>query len=173
MVFVDHAVPGQRVRVRITRKKTRFAEAEVVQLLAQSPAYAPPFCPHFGLCGGCQWQDLAYEEQLHWKKIHVQECLQHLAGLTPGDILPPVASPQQRYYRNKMEFAFAPRPWLPSGDPVAGNRAAGGAVALGLHVGASFDRIFNLEHCFLQSPQSDGHGAGGAPLVRPKRPGRL
>ena len=154
VVFVEHAVPGQRVRVRITRKKARFAEAEVVQLLAQSPAYAPPFCPHFGLCGGCQWQDLAYEEQLHWKKLHVQECLQHLAGLTPGDILPPVASPDQRYYRNKMEFAFAPRPWLQSFDPGAKNRADGGAVALGLHVGAAFDRIFNLEHCFLQSPQS-------------------
>ena len=150
VVFVDHAVPGQRVRVRITRKKSRFAEAEVVQLLAQSPAYAPPFCPHFGLCGGCQWQDLAYEEQLHWKKLHVQECLQHLAGLTPGDILPPVASPDQQYYRNKMEFAFAPRAWL----LFPGDRGDGGAVALGLHVGAAFDRIFNLEHCFLQSPQS-------------------
>ena len=120
VVFVDHAVPGQRVRVRITRKKSRFAEARVVQLLAQSPAYTPPFCPHFGVCGGCQWQDLAYEEQLHWKRTHVQECLQHLAGLTPGDILPTVASPHQRYYRNKMEFAFAPRPWLPAGDPAAG-----------------------------------------------------
>ena len=154
VVFVDHAVPGQKVRVRITRKNARFAEAEVVQLLAQSPAYIPPFCPHFGLCGGCQWQDLAYEEQLHWKKLHVQESLQHLAGLTPGNILAPVASPDQRYYRNKMEFAFAPRPWLSSGDPGARNCAAGGAVALGLHVGAAFDRIFNLEHCFLQSPQS-------------------
>ena len=54
VVFVEHAVPGQKVRVRITRKKARFAEAEVMQVLAQSPAYAPPCCPHFGLCGGCQ-----------------------------------------------------------------------------------------------------------------------
>jgi 23S rRNA (uracil1939-C5)-methyltransferase len=154
VVFVDHAIPGQRVRVRITRKKSRFAEAGVVQLLAQSPAYTPPFCPHFGVCGGCHWQDLAYEEQLHWKRTHVQECLQHLAGLTPGDILPTVASPHQRYYRNKMEFTFAPRPWLPAGDPAAANRSAGGGCALGLHVGASSDQIFNLEHCFLQSPQS-------------------
>ena len=154
VVFVDHAVPGQRVRVSITRKKSRFAEARVVQLLTQSPAYTPPFCPHFGVCGGCQWQDLAYEEQLRWKRTHVQECLQHLAGLTAGDILPPVASPHQQYYRNKMEFAFAPRPWLPSGDLVPGTRAAGGACALGLHVGASPDQIFNLEHCFLQSTQS-------------------
>ena len=135
VVFVEHAVPGQRVRVRITRKKARFAEAEVMQLLAQSPAYAPPFCPHFGLCGGCQWQDLAYEEQLHWKKIHVQECLQHLAGLTPGDILAPVASPDQRYYRNKMEFAFAPRAWQQSFDPGAKNRAGWGRRGPGVACG--------------------------------------
>ena len=56
VVFVDHAIPGQKVRVQVTRKKSQFAEAKVVQLLEQSPAYKPPFCPHFGLCGGCQWQ---------------------------------------------------------------------------------------------------------------------
>ena len=154
VVFVDHAIPGQKVRVQVTRKKSQFAEARVVELLEQPPAYQPPFCPHFGLCGGCQWQDLAYEEQLHWKRIHVQECLQHLAGLRPGIILPAVASPQPRYYRNKMEFTFAPRPWLSSEDRPAGNYSYGGAPALGLHVGASSDRIFNLEHCFLQSSQS-------------------
>jgi 23S rRNA (uracil1939-C5)-methyltransferase len=154
VVFVDHAVPGQKLRVQITRKKSRFAEAVLVKLLEQSPAYAPPFCPHFGVCGGCQWQDLGYEDQLHWKRIHLQESLQHLAGLTPGNILPTVASPQQRYYRNKMEFAFAPRPWLPSEGRVEGNHASGGACALGLHVGGRSDQIFNLENCFLQSPRS-------------------
>ncbi len=154
VVFVDHAIPGQRVRVKVTRKKSQFAEARVVELLEQSPAYKLPFCPHFSLCGGCQWQDFAYEEQLHWKGIHVQECLQHLAGLRPGIILPTVASPQPRYYRNKMEFTFAPRPWLSSADRADGNYSYAGAQALGLHVGASSDRIFNLEHCFLQSPQS-------------------
>jgi 23S rRNA (uracil1939-C5)-methyltransferase len=153
VVFVEHAVPGQKVRVRITRIKSRFAEARVVQLLEQSPAYTPPFCPHFGLCGGCQWQDIAYEAQLLWKRLQVQECLQHLAGLTPGDIPPPVASPDQRYYRNKMEFTFAPRAWQPAADSAAGQDPSG-AVALGLHVGSFFDRIFDLEHCFLQSPQS-------------------
>ena len=153
VVFVDHAVPGQKVRVQITRKKSQFAEARVVQILEQSPAYEPPFCPHFGLCGGCQWQDLAYPEQLHWKRVHVQECLRHLAGLTPADILPPVASPQ-RYYRNKMEFTFAPRAWQPSDDLTPEKTAHPGGCALGLHVGSSFDQIFNLEVCFLQSPQA-------------------
>lgn len=154
VVFVDHAIPGQKVRVQVTRKKAQFAEAKVVRLLEQSPAYKPPFCPHFNLCGGCQWQDLAYEEQLHWKRTQVQECLQHLAGLRPGIILPTLPSPQQQYYRNKMEFTFAPGLRLSSADLAAGNYSCGGTHALGLHVGASSDRIFNLEQCFLQSPQS-------------------
>jgi 23S rRNA (uracil1939-C5)-methyltransferase len=154
VVFVDHAIPGQKVRVRITRKKSQFAEAELVQVLEQSPAYAPPFCPHFGLCGGCQWQDLVYAEQLHWKHVHVQECLRHLARLTPENILPPVPSPEQSYYRNKMQFTFAPGAWRPSEDFVAGKPSHHGGCALGLHVGDSFDQIFDVEQCFLQSPQS-------------------
>jgi 23S rRNA (uracil1939-C5)-methyltransferase len=154
VVFVDHALPGQQVRVRITKKKSQFAEAEVIQLLSQSPAYAPPFCPHFGVCGGCQWQDLAYAEQLHWKRVQLQESLRHLAGLTPRQILPPVASPQPQYYRNKMEFAFAPRAWLPAADLARRQESPGRGCALGLHVGASREQIFDLEQCFLQSPQS-------------------
>jgi 23S rRNA (uracil1939-C5)-methyltransferase len=154
VVFVEHAVPGQKVRVRITRKKAQFAEARVVKVLAQSPAYVPPFCPHFGFCGGCQWQDLAYEEQLHWKGVQVKECLQHLAGLNPGVILPPVASPALTYYRNKMEFTFAPRPWLPAAEFVPGEPPAGGGLALGLHVRGGFDRVFDLTDCYLQSPQT-------------------
>ncbi|MFA5111267.1 MAG: 23S rRNA (uracil(1939)-C(5))-methyltransferase RlmD [Desulfobaccales bacterium] len=174
VVFVDHALPGQRVKVRITRKKAQFAEARVVKLLAQSPAYTPPFCPHFGVCGGCQWQDLAYEEQLRWKRIHVQDCLKHLAELAPEDILPPVASPQQRYYRNKMEFTFAPRPWLASEDPAREN--PGRACALGLHVADASRGVFNLETCFLQSPQAPaivtevrrGCGASRLPAYNPR-----
>ena len=149
VVFVEHALPGQRVRVRITRKKAQFAEGRVVEVLEQSPAYTPPFCRHFGVCGGCQWQDLAYEEQLHWKHLQVQEALRQLRGLSPEAILAPVASPQPRYYRNKMEFTFAPRGWQ-----AAGETAASRGLALGLHVGDSFERIFDLEECFLQSTQA-------------------
>jgi 23S rRNA (uracil1939-C5)-methyltransferase len=151
VVFVDHALPGQKVRVQITRKKPQFAEARVVKLLTQSPAYEPPFCPHFGRCGGCQWQDIAYGEQLSWKQIHLQECLQHLGGLRPGVILPTVPSPEQRFYRNKMEFTFAPRPGETSDDGRAGTSWD---LILGLHVAGSAKQIFDLEHCFLQSPQA-------------------
>jgi 23S rRNA (uracil1939-C5)-methyltransferase len=152
VVFVDHAIPGQKVQVRITRKKAQFAEARVISVAEQSPAYVLPRCRHFGLCGGCQWQDLAYEEQLRWKRLHVQECLQHLAGLRPEEIQPAVASPEQFYYRNKMEFTFAPRPWLPAEDMAAGKNPGDIGSALGLHVPGSFNRVFDLEECYLQSP---------------------
>jgi len=176
VIFVDHAIPGQKVRVQITRKQSRFAEAKVVQLLEQTPAYRVPFCPHFGLCGGCQWQDLVYEEQVHWKRAHVQECLQHLAGLRPGIVLPTVVSPQERYYRNKMEFTFASRSWQPSDDSAAATSSQGSGCALGLHVRTSPDRIFDLENCFLQSTQAPAivqavrHwcGASDLPAYNPK-----
>ncbi|MDD5641267.1 MAG: 23S rRNA (uracil(1939)-C(5))-methyltransferase RlmD [Syntrophales bacterium] len=151
VVFVEHAIPGQKVRVRITRKKAQFAEAQVLRLLEQSPACTPPFCRHFGVCGGCQWQDVAYGEQLHWKRLQVQESLRRLEGLEPEKILAPVASPQQIYYRNKMEFTFASRPWLPAGQR-GGGKSPKGYCVLGLHVGSSFENIFDLEECFLQSP---------------------
>jgi 23S rRNA (uracil1939-C5)-methyltransferase len=150
VVFVDHALPGQRVRVRVVRTRARFLEARVVEVLAQSPAYNPPFCRHFGLCGGCQWQDLAYPEQLAWKGRHVKESLRHLSGLTPEVILPPVPSPGVRFYRNKMEFAFAPRTWT---APAAMDLGAGG-LALGLHVATPANQVFNVEECFLLSPRT-------------------
>ncbi|MCL4500688.1 MAG: 23S rRNA (uracil(1939)-C(5))-methyltransferase RlmD [Deltaproteobacteria bacterium] len=146
VVFVEHGLPGQRVRVKLTRKKSQFAEAKVVQVLEQAASYTPPFCRHFGVCGGCQWQDLAYEEQLRWKQLLVQEALRHLKSLNPAAVPAPVASPQPRYYRNKMEFTFAPR--------AGGEPAASRGLALGLHLADSFEHIFNLEECFLQSPQA-------------------
>lgn len=154
VVFVEHGIPGQKVRVRITRKKAQFAEGRVESLVEQSPDYAAPRCRHFGFCGGCRWQDLRYEEQLQWKRRQVQECLQHLAGLRPEDIKPAAASPEQYYYRNKMEFTFAPRPWLTAEDMAAGCTPEGLGGALGLHVPGSFNRVFNLEECFLQSPRT-------------------
>jgi 23S rRNA (uracil1939-C5)-methyltransferase len=153
VVFVDHALPGQKVRVRLTRKKAQFAEARVLEVLSPAPAQVAPFCRHFGLCGGCQWQDLAYEAQLHWKALQVEECLQHLGGLDPGVRLPPVASPALTCYRNKMEFTFAPRAWLPAPEFAAAPPPAG-ELALGLHVKGGFDRVFDLTECCLESPQT-------------------
>jgi 23S rRNA (uracil1939-C5)-methyltransferase len=166
VVFVDHGLPGQKVRVRITRKKSQFAEARVVELLEQSPAYVAPRCRHFGLCGGCQWQDLAYEEQLRWKQLQVQESLRQVAGLRPEDIKPTAASPEPFYYRNKMEFTFAPRPWVAAAEMIDGLPPAGLGATLGLHVPGSFNRVFDLTECHLQSPQTGSIVAAGREWVR-------
>ncbi len=154
VVFVDHGLPGQRLRVRLTKKKATYAEATVLAVLDQSPHYVPPRCRHFGLCGGCRWQDLAYEAQLQWKQQHVRECLAQLAGLRPEDVAAVAPSPELWYYRNKMEFTFAPRPWLPEAELAAGADPEAQGAALGLHVPGSFQRVFDVAECHLQSPQT-------------------
>lgn len=154
VVFVDHGLPGQRARVRITKKKRQFAEGYVTEILSQSPHYVEPFCPHFGVCGGCRWQDLQYEEQLRWKRQHVLEALQHLAGVGETTVLPAVPSPQRIWYRNKMEFTFSPRSWLERRDHEQAPPCRVESVALGLHARKSFDAVLNLEKCFLESPEA-------------------
>lgn len=139
VVFVDRALPGQRLRVVITRRHRRYLEARILQVLEQSPHFAPPFCRHFKVCGGCHWQHLAYPEQVRWKGRHLEECFRHLGQVKPREFLPPVPSPRERRYRNKMTFAFAP----------AGSRD--GDFLLGLHRWDHPGEIFSLEECHLLS----------------------
>lgn len=156
VVFVEHALPGQRVKVRITRKKRQYAEAYVVDLISQSSLYAEPFCPHFDYCGGCKWQDLPYEEQIRWKRLHVEECLTHLTGSTtcPVEVQPTFPAPRTIYYRNKMEYTFAGRRWLLPEEIAQKEVEHSKSFALGLHVAKSFNKVFNVETCFLESPES-------------------
>jgi 23S rRNA (uracil1939-C5)-methyltransferase len=107
VVFCDRALPGQRVRAEVTKMHKGFAEARLVEVLTPSPHQVTPFCPHFGVCGGCSWQDLDYAEQLRWKREQVVESLRHLAGIDAVAVADAVPSPKTRRYRNKMEFAFA------------------------------------------------------------------
>jgi 23S rRNA (uracil1939-C5)-methyltransferase len=154
VIFVDHALPGQRVRVRITRKRRQYAEARCLVVLSPAPNQQPAFCSHFGPCGGCSWQDLPYEQQLHWKTVQVGECLQHLADCRAVQVQPAVAAPQTTYYRNKMEYSFSDRLWLPL-PPVDRSEADElRTFALGLHARGAYEKIINLETCFLQSRQS-------------------
>ncbi len=153
VIFLDGAAPGQRVQARVVRKKKQYAEAQVIRCVARSPRESEPFCPHFGLCGGCQWQHIPYEDQLSWKRLHVLECLQHLAGVGEAEVAPTVASPSQQYYRNKMEYTFSDRRWL-SPDEIATGLDYDRSFALGLHARRHYDRIFDLEVCYLESPQS-------------------
>lgn len=154
VVFVDHALPGQQLRVRITRKKRQYAEAQVVAVLAQAPEFVEPFCMHFGVCGGCQWQDLPYAQQLYWKRLHVLECLTHLAGVGEAMVEATLPSPQTQYYRNKMEFTFSDRRWLSPQEIAAKDVQYSKSFALGLHARGAFNKVFDLQDCYLESPQS-------------------
>ncbi|HCG03661.1 MAG TPA: 23S rRNA (uracil(1939)-C(5))-methyltransferase RlmD [Desulfovibrio sp.] len=107
VVFVAGGLPGQRVRARLTTVKRRFAEATLDAVLEPSPAQCAPFCAHFGDCGGCAWQDLPYAEQLRWKERFVVDALGRIGGLRDANVLPIIASPAERGFRNKMEFAFS------------------------------------------------------------------
>lgn len=157
VVFLDRAVPGQTVRARVTKKKKNFAEARVMEVVSESPHYVKPVCDHFGICGGCHWQDISYGVQLHWKRSHVLESLSHIAGIGEADVLPIVASPESLRYRNKMEFTFSARRWL---RPEEFNREEPpppeSLFALGLHVRGLFDKVFNIDGCYLQSETANG-----------------
>lgn len=152
VVFVDHAVPGQRIRARITRRKAQYAEAVCVEILRQSPFHREPECPHFSICGGCSWQDIDYETQLHWKRSQVVDCLQRITGIQDALVAPAVASPELRGYRNKMEYTFSPRRWLSPEEIASKDTVYDKSPALGLHArGGHYDRVFNLDFCLFPS----------------------
>ena len=153
VVFLDRAVPGQTVRARIVKKKRNYAEARVLEVLSQSSDYVQPVCPHFGTCGGCLWQDISYPVQLHWKRNHVIECLGHIAGVSEAEVYPITGSPEILHYRNKMEFTFSARRWLLP-EELEQEHSPGSLFALGLHVRGLFDKVLNIDTCFLQSPEA-------------------
>lgn len=136
VVFVSGAAPGDVVRARIVRARRTYAEAEAVAVEVASEDRTEPRCPHFGPCGGCVWQHVAYAAQARAKEAIVRESFAHLGGIAEAVVHPIVTAPDPWYYRNKMEFSFHP-------DGV-----------LGLHRRGEWNRIVPVEACFLQSPES-------------------
>lgn len=149
VVFVENALPGQRVRALLTKKKRDYAEARVVEVLRQSPDYVAPRCSHFHDCGGCLLQDFRYAQQLEAKRRQVEETLIHLGGIAQPEVAPVLGSPQQFFYRNKMEFSFARQRWLTRAEIAGGQISAARDFALGLHARNSFDKTLDLEACYL------------------------
>ena len=154
VIFIDRTIPGQRVLVRITRKKSSYAEARVVELLQDSPEAIAPRCMHFGTCGGCLWQNLPYHQQLEVKRNLIWECLAHIGGLSGDTVLPALPSPEIYYYRNKMEYSFGARRWLLPEELELSHLEKPRDFALGLHIRGFYDRVLDIEECHLQSPSS-------------------
>jgi 23S rRNA (uracil1939-C5)-methyltransferase len=148
VIFVRGTVPGDRVLARIYKKKKDYAEAGLQTLLASSPDRIKPACPYAGFCGGCQWQHVAYDKQLAFKREHVREPLERIAGLKDMTVRPLIPSENIFGYRNKMEFSFSDRRWyLPHELPF---REESENFALGLHVPGTFNKVIHTEGCLLQ-----------------------
>ncbi|MFN3875051.1 MAG: 23S rRNA (uracil(1939)-C(5))-methyltransferase RlmD [Flavobacteriales bacterium] len=154
VVFVAGAVPGDVADLRVTAKKKSYAEAVAQRIVSPSPHRVPAFCAHFGPCGGCKWQDLAYPKQLEYKQQQVVDNLERLGGLELPPISPILPSPTITHYRNKLEFAFSNSRWFTKEEIGAGERLTD-RNALGFHIPQRFDRVLDLRECHLQPAPSD------------------
>ncbi len=153
VIFVRGAVPGDRVRAVITRKKKGFAEARVEALLNPSLDRVKAPCPYSPYCGGCQWQQVRYEKQLFYKKLFIEESVEHIGGLESVVVRPPLPSPRIFHYRNKMEFSFSDRRWLLPEE--LDEERADADFALGLHVPGSYLKVLAVEACLLQEQEGN------------------
>ncbi|MFH1580524.1 MAG: 23S rRNA (uracil(1939)-C(5))-methyltransferase RlmD, partial [Pseudomonadota bacterium] len=153
-VFIEQAVPLDVVTVRIIKKKKKYAEARVVELLQPSPYRISPPCVYSGFCGGCKWQFLNYERQLIYKRRHVMDALEHIANIPGVPVHATIPSAKQFGYRNKMEFSCADRRWLLPEE--MGKAGIDSDFAIGLHVPGTFYKVIDIRACLLQ-PERGNH----------------
>ena len=154
VVFVESAVPGDVVDIRITKKKPNYMEGFVVKMKKPSEHRLKPFCEHFGLCGGCKWQPLPYEMQLQAKQQQVWDQLVRLGHLDIPEISPILGSDNTRFYRNKLEFTFSNKRWFAK-DEDPSLLTPRECCGLGFHVGRFFDKVLDIKQCWLQRDPSN------------------
>jgi 23S rRNA (uracil1939-C5)-methyltransferase len=156
VVFVPLTVPGDVVDVQIRSQRRRFMEGYVVRWVKRSEMRAEPFCEHFGVCGGCSWQSLPYSEQLRFKGRQVEDQLSRIGHLElPAEgVRPVLGSAATTFYRNKLEFTFAPKRWF-TYEEIADGAGIEPSPALGFHVPGMFDKILDVHKCWLQPEPSN------------------
>ena len=148
VIFVPFAVPGDVVDLQMTKKRSSYAEAEVIKFHQYSPRRVVPFCEHFGVCGGCKWQCLPYEDQLNYKQQQVADNLQRIGKVDVSNMKPILGSAQQKEYRNKLEFGFSNKKWLTKEEIISG-REFESMDAVGFHISGAFDKILDIRSCHL------------------------
>ena len=146
-IFVDQAVPQDRVKARIVKKKKNYAKARTLEVIKPSAMRVTPPCPYSGTCGGCKWQFLEYKHQLHFKQQHVSDALIHIGFLKDIPVHPTLPSATAFGYRNKMEFSCATRRWLMPHE--LGDETITPSLAVGLHVPGTFNKVLDIEACLL------------------------
>ena len=153
-VLVSGAVPGDLVNVRVKKSKSNYYEAEMIEILEKSPFRVEPKCIHFGVCGGCKWQNLSYEKQLDVKQDEVFNNIKRIGGLEDFETLPILGSEEHYFYRNKMEFSFSNARWLTQYE-ISSEENFGNRDALGFHIPGMWSKILDLKECLLQEDPSN------------------
>lgn len=154
VIFVEETLPGEVVEAQVIKKKRSYAFAKPLRLIEPSRDRVQPFCRHFDSCGGCKWQFLPYEKQLEYKQYFVKTALERIGGVVDPPINTILGAPADRLYRNKLEFSFSPTRWLEESEVASGESVAD-RRALGFHVRGWFDRVLDIQECWLQEEPSN------------------
>ncbi|MGD1006873.1 MAG: 23S rRNA (uracil(1939)-C(5))-methyltransferase RlmD [Ignavibacteriaceae bacterium] len=154
VIFVNGAYPGDKVKAELRRIKKSYAEAKIIEVIDRSGERVNARCKFFGTCGGCKQQDLNYEAQYKYKQLQVEEIFKKMGGFTDFIIEDIIPSDKTFFYRNKMEFSFSDKRWI-SPEEIKSAEAIEKNFALGLHVSNVFDKVLDIDECFLQSELSN------------------
>ncbi len=153
--FVDHAYPGDIIQARTTKLKRSYAEAEIVKIITPSKFRTEVKCKYFGICGGCKAQDLDYLQQIKYKQEQVVDSFERIGNLKDFQVEDILPSEKIFYYRNKMEYSFAEKKWLSKDQMEDEETVPKTPFGLGLHIPGRYDKILDIDECFLQSEKSN------------------
>ncbi|MGM9826930.1 MAG: 23S rRNA (uracil(1939)-C(5))-methyltransferase RlmD [Muribaculaceae bacterium] len=154
VVFVPYGAPGDIADIKIDRKKHSYAQGHIERLVKPADLRVQPMCSHFGVCGGCRWQHLPYSFQLKCKQQQVVDALTRIAKIQLPEISPIIGSPEQREYRNKLEFTFSNKKWL-TFEQLRSNEEFTDRDAAGFHIPGAFDKVLDIDRCHLQDDFSN------------------
>nr|WP_154199223.1 23S rRNA (uracil(1939)-C(5))-methyltransferase RlmD [Ancylomarina sp. 16SWW S1-10-2] len=154
VVFVTNVIPGDVVDVQVTKKRKSYMEGHPVVFHKYSDLRVDPFCEHFGVCGGCKWQNLPYEEQLKFKQQEVIDNLSRIGKIDLPESNPILPSAKTKFYRNKLEFTFSNKRYLTL-EEIGSDDDFGHTPALGFHVPRLYDKIVDIKKCHLQAEPSN------------------
>ena len=149
VVFIPYGAPGDIVDIKLDKKKKSFAEAHIERMVRPSEIRIEPFCEHFGVCGGCKWQHLPYDFQLKFKRQQVVDALQRIAKVEIPEIPTTIGSDNTTCYRNKLEYTFSNKSWFTFEQMKSGEEFPD-RNAVGFHIPGAFDKVLNINKCWLQ-----------------------
>ena len=154
IVFVPFVVPGDVVDLQVTRKKSNFMEARPIFFHSYAEKRIDPVCQHFGICGGCKWQILPYSEQIRYKQKQIVDNLTRIGKIELPEISPIIGSSNTEFYRNKLEFTFSNKRWR-TNEEIAEGKVFETMNAVGFHIPGQFDKVLDIEKCWLQTEDSN------------------